>query len=193
MDIGANLGYFSVLMSRRAGKYGRVFAIEPVKLFNEIFTGNLAVFGKKNVQLYAFALGAEKGKLLMGTPVKNGVFRHGLTRVLDENQENYAQTYEVAVEVPDETFSSLEKLDFIKCDVEGYETEFFPTFRKTIKKFKPVIQIEVNTVEKRQEIARLLVPLGYQMHGLRNNKLVTLSSHAMYNWDESDLYFVPGS
>ena len=39
--------------------------------------------------------------------------------------KHYARTYEVPMRVPDELLADLPRLDFVKCDVEGFEHEVF--------------------------------------------------------------------
>lgn len=190
IDIGANLGYFTTVISRSAGTSGLVIAVEPVKLFNEVLKSNVQSFGLKNVELYPYALGGEETEITMGTPVKEGVFRHGLTKVMESGEENLDETYRVEMKVPDDLFSDLPRLDFVKCDVEGYETAIFPHFLKVIEKHLPVLQIEISDQERRKNIWHLLKPYGYQAYGLVNNSLSLLSYDQMLSWTESDLYFV---
>lgn len=189
VDIGANVGYYSVFLSQYAGKNGHVHAVEPVDLFAGIFSKNIASFGLGNVTLHHTALGGENKPIQMGTPVIDGVFRHGLTKVIDGNTDTGMQTYEVQMRVPDELFSSLTRFDFLKCDVEGYEVFIMPHFLKTIERFKPVIQMEISTEENREQIFKLFAPLGYKIYGLKNNALVELSKEAALKYETGDFYF----
>ena len=189
IDIGANLGYFSIVMSKAVGKEGKVLAVEPVKLFNRIFRSNVELFTNGNVKLMPYALGAEEKMVTMGTPVKEGVFRHGLTKVVDNEEQNYKHTYWVEMKVPDKLFGNLKRLDFIKCDVEGYETEIFPYFLKVLEKYQPVLQIEINNEESREQIFGMIKHIGYKPYGLMNGNLKKLDNPEMKTWDESDLFF----
>lgn len=190
IDIGANVGYYSTNISKLSGPKGKVFAIEPVPLFANVFKRNAHKFALKNIQLYQTALGAENKKIEMGTPVIDGVFRHGLTHVLSNENDNSAlETFEAEMRIPDELFANITQLDFIKCDVEGYEIYLFPHLINTIKKFNPLIQIEISTAENRKIIYELLEPLNYQAFGLKNNKLFKLSKEECLTYTLSDLYF----
>lgn len=190
IDIGANVGYYSTNISKWSGKDGKVYAIEPVPLFANVFKRNAHKFALKNITLHQTALGAENKKIEMGTPVIDGVFRHGLTHVLDSENDNSAlSTFEAQMNIPDELFAAITKLDFIKCDVEGYEIHLFPYLMNTIQKFKPIIQIEISSAENRKQILDLLKPLGYKGFGLTNQNLVELSSIDTVNYTQGDLYF----
>lgn len=190
MDIGANVGYYSTNLSRLCGVNGKVYAIEPVPLFANVLKRNMHKFGLQNITLYQTALGAENKKIEMGTPMVDGVFRHGLTHVLDKNENHSTlETFEAEMKIPDELFASISKLDFIKCDVEGYEIYLFPHLLNTIKKFKPIIQIEISTTQNRKEIYNLLSPFGYKAFGLKNANLVELTETEAINYTQGDLYF----
>ena len=190
IDIGANVGYYSVNISKISGSNGMVYAVEPVPLFANVFKRNAHKFALKNISLLQTALGSENKKIVMGTPVINGVFRHGLTHVLNANDDNSAlSTFEAEMKIPDELFAEITKLDFIKCDVEGYEIHLFPHLLNTINKFKPIIQIEISTSANRQIILELLKPIGYSAFGLKNNALFLLTSDDCINYSQGDLYF----
>jgi FkbM family methyltransferase len=191
IDIGANVGYYSSFMSRHVGLSGKVIAIEPVALFANLFKKNLTRWGLPNVMLHRVALGAAPGNLVMGTPLIDGVLRHGLTHVLAQNEDRSGmQTYDVQVAIPDELFADLPKINFVKCDVEGYEVKLFPLFLATLQKHKPVIQIEITGVENRKNMLDILLPLGYVAHALSDNKLFPLSNNEALKY-ESDFYFLP--
>lgn len=190
IDIGANVGYYSTNISKLSGSNGKVYAIEPVPLFANVFKRNAHKFALNNITLYQTALGAENKKIQMGTPVIDGVFRHGLTHVLDtENDNSKLATFEAEMKVPDELFAHITKLDFIKCDVEGYEIYLFPFLINTIQKFKPLIQIEISTAENRKTIFELLEPIGYSAFGLKDSELILLDEKSCLNYTLGDLYF----
>jgi FkbM family methyltransferase len=190
VDIGANVGYYSVFLSKYAGKDGLVHAVEPVDLFARIFTKNIASFGIGNVTLHHTALGGENKMIRMGTPVIDGVFRHGLTKVIDGRDDADMRTYEVKMQVPDQLFSGLARFDFLKCDVEGYEVFIMPHFMKTIGRFKPLIQMEISSKENREQIFDLFLPLGYKVCRLLNGRLAALDKDEAMNYEAGDFYFV---
>ena len=190
VDIGANVGYYSVFLSKHAGAKGHVYAIEPVDLFAGIFKENTSQFGVGNITLHQTALGGENKTIQMGTPMIDGVFRHGLTKVIDGAEGADMKTYEVPMHVPDELFANLTRFDFLKCDVEGYEVFIMPHFIKTIAKFKPTIQMEISSAENRKLIFDLFLPLGYQINTLVDFKLSPLSTEKAMKYEDGDFYFL---
>jgi FkbM family methyltransferase len=188
IDLGANVGYYSTMMAPLCGPNGHVHAVEPVQLFQTIFTQNSKRFHCANVTLHAVALGAREGTITRGTPIIEGVFRHGLTHVIEPGEDtSNMQTYSVVMRTPDQLFANLSRLDFLKCDVEGYEVILLPHFVNILTKFKPLIQIEVSTVENRTIIIELLAAIGYKPYGLIDGSLQKLSNAEHY--EQGDFYF----
>ncbi|MFC5270648.1 FkbM family methyltransferase [Adhaeribacter terreus] len=166
IDIGANLGYYSTFLSKLAGPQGRVLAVEPIPLFQQIWKDNVKASGVDNLELLPYALGSENGVIQMGTPERNGLLHHGMTKVVSSADEKYAHFYDVSMKIPDELFAGLERLDFVKCDVEGFEYQVFSNMQATLTKYKPLIQTELNGDENRDNVIGLLEKLGYRVHVL---------------------------
>lgn len=55
------------------------------------------------------------------------------------------------MKVPNELFNNIEKLDFIKCDIEGYEFIAFSNMMDIIRKFTPIIQTELSGIKKQNK------------------------------------------
>jgi FkbM family methyltransferase len=189
VDIGANVGYYSVQLSKLTGKNGHVYAVEPVPLFAGVFLKNCKRFALNNITLYQVALGSEEKQVTLQTPVLDGVFRHGLTKVVEQAEEKTnQQSYTANMVVPDILFEPLQKIDFLKCDVEGYEVHLFPQLLKTLQRCKPTIQIEISSPENREIIYNLLQPLGYNWYGLKQEKLIPLTREEAVNYELGDFY-----
>ncbi|HKZ65162.1 MAG TPA: FkbM family methyltransferase [Chitinophagaceae bacterium] len=144
VDIGANLGYYTKLYSKWVGDNGKVIAIEPVPLYNKII--KWACNGRKNITLYPYALGKEDKKVHLVTPDHFGYLRTGLPHIYDEKNNKALSEYEFSFEADmkkaKELFERFDKIDFLKCDIEGYEEVVIPEILPVLKKFKPTIQIE---------------------------------------------------
>ncbi len=189
IDIGANVGYYSVFLSKFAGEQGHVYSVEPVPLFANVFLKNVKRFGGDNITLYQCALGAEKKEVILGTPVLEGVFRHGLTKIMDQPEGKDTMTYKAKMEIPDVLFGPLAKIDFIKCDVEGYEIYLFPQMLATLTRFKPLIQIELTGSDRRKTMIDLLKPLGYRPYKLNNEQLELMEDYFALDYEQGDFYF----
>ncbi|MGZ8558905.1 MAG: FkbM family methyltransferase [Chitinophagaceae bacterium] len=144
VDIGANVGYFTKLYSEWVGDSGKVIAIEPVPLYNKIIKWSCS--GRKNIELYPYALGKENKKVHLVTPDHFGYLRTGLPHIYDEKNNKALSDYEFSFEADmkkaSELFEGFEKIDYLKCDIEGYEEVVIPEIIVVLKKFKPIIQVE---------------------------------------------------
>lgn len=190
IDIGANLGYYSKQIKRiiRPGT-GKLLAVEPIPLFAQVWKSNV---GESNqIKLENAALGAEPQEVKMGIPIVDGVVRHGLTSVIDENNDHTnTKEFDVTMKVGDEVVQnwSSERVDFIKCDVEGYEQYVIPHLKQTIEKHYPLFQIELGGKENKENVINFLTGLGYQTFIL-NEKLIEVDLKEIHNIS-NDFYFV---
>lgn len=184
IDIGANLGYYSVLFANRTGPTGKVFSVEPIELYRNVLQKNIRSFPQ--VTVFPYALGEKEGSLKMGNPSQDK-HRHGLMRVLNEDEAAAAQ-YEVPVKNPADLFASIEKIDYIKCDIEGYEVPVIPAMKDLIAKHRPIMQIETEG-ENKKILMGLFKELGYKTFYAGREKLMVYE-----NMDEvlpGDLIAIP--
>ncbi len=191
LDIGANLGYYSVALSRLAGPQGQVLAVEPIPDFQAIWQDNVRRSGVRNLTLLPYALGSENTTVQMGTPERNGLLHHGMTKVAASNpHEHYARTYEVPMRIPDDLLAHLPRLDFVKCDVEGFEHVVFANMQATLRRFRPLIQTELNGLENRRAVVATLAGLGYKPFMLSaRSELVPCSEAQLSSSVTADFYF----
>ena len=188
IDIGANLGYYSRLFAKLTGPKGRIYSVEPVTLFRKILSLNTSGF--QNTTIIPYALGSEDNKSIeMGIPKSNKYLRHGLTRVLGKNEiETFEFRFTEKMATPVTLFGNLERCDYIKCDVEGYEIHIIPQLGFLLEQFHPIIQIEIEPVN-RIAIAKFLSSFTYRAFYLKDGQLF----HAGETSEESegDLFFIP--
>lgn len=191
IDIGANVGYYSTMLSRIVGEEGKVFAIEPIPMFVEIWRNNVKRSGVKNLEMFPYALGAENITVQMGIPQYNGVVHHGMTKITSTGDADYVKTFDVEMRIPNELFKNINRLDFIKCDVEGYESEVFSNMIDIIEKFKPKVQSELGGLENRMKVISIFRKLNYSVNILSaNNKLVEVNDEQIKSTNK-DFYFIP--
>jgi FkbM family methyltransferase len=187
LDIGANLGYYSYFMAKYCGNNGRMIAIEPVPLFGTLWKRNVPF---AQAELWPYALGESNKKVEMGMPEINGLIHHGMTRVILEREKKYKCFFEVEMKTGDHLFGDLEKIDFIKCDIEGYEHLVFSHMTALIKKHRPLIQTELSNKNTRKEVFDLFENFAYSICVLQNQQLQEADEQVKQN-GEKDFYFVP--
>lgn len=190
IDIGANLGYYSWFMSKHCGESGTLIAVEPVPLFGKIWHRNMKRAPFANHRLEACALGGENTRVQMATPEVNGVLHHGMTHVVKSDDEQESTRYTVEMKIPDELFAHLNRLDFIKTDVEGYEFLVFSNMIQTLQRLRPKIQTELSGHENREKVLDLLSSLNYKACVLDNGALREITREDV-EMGVSDFYFLP--
>lgn len=189
IDIGANLGYYSYFMSKYAGKNGKLYSVEPIPMFANIWKSNMKS-SDTNYKLFQVALGGENKIVQMGIPERDGVLRHGLTKITSSAEEKYVSFFDVEMKIPDELFADLTKIDFIKCDVEGYESIVFDNFKKLISKHRPLVQTELSGIENRLHVIELFKEMNYSVNVLEDEKLIPISENDIKVVNQ-DFYFIP--
>lgn len=190
IDIGANLGYYSTRLARLVGPTGNVYAVEPIPLFGDIWIRNVKPEINPHVILLPFALGKEKGVVQMGMPTKNGRLHHGMTKVASSAEEQYVHLFDVQMQNPDALFADIPALDFIKCDVEGYESVVFDNMEHTISRFRPVVQSELSGDQNRSHVIDFFTTRNYTCAVLKHNSLVPVSKEEAMKLSH-DFYFIP--
>ena len=175
IDIGANLGYYSRPLSRLAGRAGRVFSVEPVPVIGRVLRRNLRRC--RNVEILPFALGCENRRITMSNDSvrTDGYFGTGRNRVDDSAAHGAgATTFEAEMRRGSELFGALERIDFIKCDIEGYELHVMREMRPLLERHRPTVLIETGGGNRPQIIA-LFTELGYRGMTLDRGRLIPLA------------------
>lgn len=137
LDIGANIGYFTLIFSDLAGDSGRVWAFEPEPKNFSMLSENLRVNSIKNVEAVPKALSRERGHLTLFLDKSN----LGNMSLSSENIPDHGGRVEVETVSLDECIGD-QRVDFIKIDVQGAEGVVFDGAERVISKNKPKILVE---------------------------------------------------
>ena len=117
LDVGANIGYFSLLMAVLAPA-GQVHAFEPVPFNLQLLQVNAQLNGLSNLQAYPYAVGEVPGKLAF-TVAEDSAY----SSFLDTGRKPIDKTIEVVVTPIDQFCEDLKllRVDVLKVDTEGAE------------------------------------------------------------------------
>jgi len=145
MDIGANIGITSLALSKIA-KDGKVYSFEPSPRIYPYLVENIKANNSHNIHPFMLAVGNSNSKIK---------FNHALTfaagSFISESEIDPTAFNTTCFDVDCKTLDSiaedlqLNRIDFIKLDVEGFELEVLRGAKKTIEKFKPFWIIEFNS------------------------------------------------
>ncbi len=177
IDLGANLGYYSNLFQEWVGAGGKLYSVEPVIPFNEILQWRLG--DKKHVTILPYALGTEEKDITLVIPKDLGYLSTGLPNVYDAathgSLDDYGFKFQARMKQGSELFKDLDRLDFVKCDIEGYEEFVLPEMKSIFIKHKPIIQVETWGPHKKV-VEQLFSNIGYEQFHLEKGKLRSTSN-----------------
>jgi FkbM family methyltransferase len=138
VDVGANVGVFTVKAAKEVGNHGLVVAIEPFIETAFRLSQNVRANGYNNVRVRNFCLGQStqharlhlnKGKPNSFSLVPNG--HSESVSVLSVSLDDLCR------------WENLERLDYLKIDAEGAEAAILEGGQETIRRFRPIVQVEI--------------------------------------------------
>lgn len=179
IDVGASFGYFSIIATDAVGPNGRVIAIEPssrdyARLVDNIQINNLANI----VSTYRLALSDKAGTALLSIATEERSALNTLGKEFSFKGIESIAKEEIETVSLDEflEFNPLDRVDFIKLDIEGSELKALQGAVKTIERFKPALMLGVNENALRasgtdhDKIQVTLTDLGYRAYKLVEDK-----------------------
>ena len=177
IDIGANLGYYTRPIADIVGAEGRVYAVEPVPVIFDVLKRNTA--GCRNVTLLNYALGSEERTIEMANDsvAAAGYFGTGRNFVSDGELSGEAIRFTAQMVQGSKLFAEIGKIDFIKCDIEGYERVVIPEMRAIIEQHHPTVLIETDG-GTRGEIIAMFTEMGYRAYMLETGREVALDKES---------------
>ena len=140
VDIGANFGLYSLVASQKITNSGKIICFEPFPKNYAALKKNISLNGISYITSENIALGDKKDELsLYYQPTEKNL------GMVSANFMENSKTIEVDVMSFDEYVNEngIDKIDFIKIDVEGFENQVIMGMKKTLELFSPMILIEI--------------------------------------------------
>lgn len=159
LDVGAHVGWYSTIGSRRVGSTGHVIAFEPYEPNAKTLKLNLLQNECTNVRVVETALGSEAGTLTLASGTGDS---GGFTALIWGSETRV----EVPVVTLDEAEEDLGEVTLMKIDVEGWETNVLRGAKDTLTRTNFVL-VEINppaiakSGSSRDEIFDLLRQAGF--------------------------------
>jgi FkbM family methyltransferase len=138
VDVGANLGYYTLLAARLVGAEGHVYAFEPDPESFALLERNVELNGYENVTAVPLALGKAPGKLPLYLNAKN----RGDHRVYDPTGERRSVEVDVVTLDAYREDHGVERVDFLKIDTQGAECLILAGAEKTLAQAGLTIVLE---------------------------------------------------
>lgn len=160
MDIGANVGIFSVVMGATVGAQGRVFAFEPVASNVLRLEKNLRKNALGNVKIFPLALGASDGEMQLRMATDPA---YASLREVEGGLGNGADV-PTQVRRLDGVWETLgcPPIALVKIDVEGAEMDVLRGAVRFLTICRPTLLVEANSVGELDSLRTHLCSLGYR-------------------------------
>ena len=183
LDIGAQSGFYSLLLSRLVGPDGMVFAFEPLPANFRVLEENLRLNSIQNVMIRREAVSDFSGNISFEFPREEVSLIAGPLLESD----NLGAFQVPAISLDDFVRQTGQPIQFIKMDVEGAETAVLRGAVQTLKAFHPAMVVELHHDHPQDGLhpaITLLEQLGYQIEWLNE---VAYRSHIFARWIPSDI------
>lgn len=130
VDVGANIGFFSLVAAKLVGSMGRVLAVEPEPANCGRIARNVELNRYANVEVAQVALGDRSGEVTLHLASD-----HGHHSMLDRSPDRAGNSITVPMLTLDTLLASrnIGRVDLLKIDVEGYEVEVLRGAAETIR------------------------------------------------------------
>ena len=164
IDIGANFGWYSIHFSQLVEQNGKVFAFEPVSETHEELNLNINLNSCQNIKAFDFALGNKEGNISFGAPNFDG------GSLVSSEFLKYSKRIQTTMRKLDDVIKEqkINKVNFIKADIEGGELNMLKGAEKLLENFRPKILIEIVDMHCQrfghfpEDVYQFLINKGYK-------------------------------
>lgn len=139
VDVGANIGYFSLLAAEIVQGRGRVVAIEPGARNCRLLHRSLVRSGLGQVEIHPYALSDRRGTLAYVSEGTNGTIGE-----VDPTHDIPPGARLVPATTLDDLVAGLDRVDVVKLDAEGAEGRVLRGSARTLEHHRPAIVTEVS-------------------------------------------------
>ena len=148
IDVGAHAGQFTK-MFLNIQPNAHIHAFEPASYTRSILSCMKSLHRLNNVTIVPLGLGDKTSELTLNIPIKSsGSLGYGLSHIGEIKEDEKRLTYQETISIItlDDYIkdNNVERVDFIKADIEGWELRMLAGASKTLKKHKPVLFLEIN-------------------------------------------------
>lgn len=179
-DVGAAYGMYSYSLADLVGPNGTVHSFEPQFKSHFLLRSGKNAAGAHHMSVNRVGVGREQGAFDIILPMKFGLPIHGHAHLGDgvatQHEESGKFSWKRTIRVPVTTVDkvcaerSIERVDFMKVDVEGFEPAVIQGALSTIERDRPTLLLEIEDRHlcrygrTAAEFSRMLDELGYSMH-----------------------------
>ncbi|ULA61356.1 MAG: Methyltransf21 domain-containing protein [Nitrospira sp.] len=173
IDMGANFGWYTNVLSSLVGATGKVYSVEPIPDTFQVMSGIVRKLRLANVFPMNYAMSKTDGTAVMRVPQHEYGGSNFYRAQIDLEQRKSGKSmkeYTVPMRSLDSLFLDVAgKITFIKCDVEGHELAVVSGGAKFFEKSKPAWLMEVGGDPDEEgspphQLFHLMQHYGYQIY-----------------------------
>lgn len=193
VDIGANIGHHTLFFSNFSFF---VYSFEPYEFVRKSLIDKLFYNNIKNVVIEQFGLSDSNDTIEFYAPTLTNTGTGSFIK--NHAIDNNIYFKNLDVKIGDEYFMNLNlsNIDFIKIDVEGFESKVINGLFKTISKYRPIISMEYEYDSKKgfgNKYIKEFLPEGYQIFTFKSNIPFLLFNQFKYKLIKFDKNDIPNT
>lgn len=181
-NLGANIGYHSIVSSNSQSKDGRVIAVEASKGLCEIIEKNCEYKNINNIEVFNFAITNKNGSLTMYYSENNC----GDNRVLNSNAGGRSEKVK-SITINELIKKIGEDPDIIIMDIQGWETHVLTNMKKTSKRVKCLFEFTPNFIIEMgfsvEEEIKNIIDSGWTIKNLNDEVIDIYEIYNQYTKD----------
>ncbi len=184
IDVGANIGFLTLLSSTLVGQTGKVYAFEPCQKVYKYLQGNIALNNIANLETFNVALDNENKTVLLSNNQR-------------KDDHNFIVSGAAGLKVPMKRLDSIgieqDPVALMKIDVEGYEKFVIEGTTQLLQKIQCIYFETVDSIAARfgynsSDLLGILIDNGFQILEVQDNKARTVLPDS--EWTSSNLVAV---
>lgn len=174
IDIGANIGLYTLFASKIINKNGQIISFEPFSENFKSLAKNVSLNRVSNVSLEKMAIGEKDGviKLYYDENEKNSGMVSTIS--LEKGAQEEVKLISLDSYLKNESFT---KIDLIKIDIEGFEHSALLGMKSTLTRYHPTLLIEILNTDKsftNESIChQLLTDMGYNKYFIDDDGIIS--------------------
>ncbi len=178
IDIGANIGLYSLIASKLVKENGNIYAFEPYPKNRKVFNENITLNNFKNITVESFAITDKESEITLFYNNENANLGMVSAYITDSDNALKVKTISLDSYVKKQ---QITKIDFIKLDIEGGEYTALLGMQNVLANFSPILMIEIldyvpfakNT--NQDKIVSFLAKFEYQKWFINNDGTLSKS------------------
>jgi len=174
-DIGANVGYYSLLAGVLVGSGGKVYAFEPLPRNVNYLHKHVTLNHLKNIEIIEAAVSDKSGKAFFDLSASSAMGHISQTGSIEVQLVSLDKLLEKGELLPP---------DYMKVDVEGAEYEVLKGAMTALDRYHPILFLDTHQREAHRPAITLLQELGYSFKILDGKTLAETKELVAYPIDE---------